>query len=75
MTTGRTWFFPNGQSGIAAISIAPTTRITFGGSGIAVNAVTGEVTIPEGLALSDASRLFWLDLKRAFPGLFPKQEN
>lgn len=58
-----------------AVSAMPMrfTRLTFGGCGISIDTATGEVTIPDGLALSEASRAFWLDLKNGFPGLFPKQ--
>lgn len=47
---------------LGAVVIANSEQassITFGGSGISVNTVTGEVKIPNGLKLDDASRQFW----------------
>lgn len=36
-------------------------------SGISINPITGEVKIPDGLSLDDASRSFWESVKRLGP--------
>jgi hypothetical protein len=41
------------------LRIAPMPYLTFGSCGIQINLETGEVTIPEGLSLTEASREFW----------------
>ncbi len=41
--------------------------------GIVVNPNNGEVTIPKGLAITDASREFWTGLASAYPHAFPHQ--
>jgi hypothetical protein len=46
------------------ISLQPTYWLTFGSSGISINCATGEVTIPEGLELTDAARAFWDEVRR-----------
>jgi hypothetical protein len=43
--------------------------LTFSSSGLRINLRTGEVVIPEGLSLDDASRAFWEGLRAAFPGV------
>jgi hypothetical protein len=47
-----------------AVTFTPTYWLTFGSSGIAINCATGEVTIPEGLELTDAARAFWDEVRR-----------
>jgi hypothetical protein len=42
----------------------PAQSLTFGPCNISINMTTGEVTIPEGLELSDAARAFWDMVKR-----------
>ena len=42
--------------------------LTFGGCGISINGRTGEVKIPDGLALDDAARAFWEAVRGMFPG-------
>jgi hypothetical protein len=42
--------------------------ITFS-CGISINTQTGEVTIPDGISLSDASKAFWTALHTTFPGM------
>jgi hypothetical protein len=41
--------------------------LTFMPSGLRINTATGEVVIPDGLSLDDASRTFWLNLGRFHP--------
>lgn len=48
-----------------ATSLEPT-GITFS-PGIFINGKTGNVTIPEGLSLDDASRAFWNAVAANFP--------
>jgi hypothetical protein len=51
--------------------LGPTvaSTITFGPSGISINVETGEVTIPEGLSVSDAARSFWQTLHDVYPNM------
>lgn len=53
-------FTPNSSFTITGTipSAAFAESITFGG-GISVNTRTGEVTIPQGMNLTDASKRFW----------------
>jgi hypothetical protein len=48
-------------------SMSEATNMTFYPSGISINTRTGEVTIPEGLPMSAASKAFWNGLHDAFP--------
>lgn len=40
--------------------------LTFNPSGLRINLKTGEVVIPEGLTLDDASRAFWEGLRQYY---------
>lgn len=46
--------------------VVVATHITFS-PGISIDTRTGEVTIPDGLSLSEASKAFWTALHAAFP--------
>lgn len=63
------WFIDSGSTTTFSSSIPEPVTITFPGCGIAVNTKTGEVTIPDGLSMSAASRAFWDGLHDAFPGM------
>jgi hypothetical protein len=41
--------------------------LTFATCGLRINMRTGEVVIPEGLSLDEASRAFWEGLSRVYP--------
>jgi hypothetical protein len=41
------------------MQLTAPTALTLGSCGISINLETGEVTIPEGLTLTEASRAFW----------------
>jgi hypothetical protein len=41
------------------IKWTPSYNFSLGPCGIVINMQTGEVTIPEGLSLTEASRAFW----------------
>jgi hypothetical protein len=49
-------------------SVFVATHITFS-SGISIDTRTGEVTIPDGMSLSDASKAFWVALHITFPSM------
>jgi hypothetical protein len=48
-------------------AIEPTQWLTFASCGLRINLATGEVVIPDGLALHEASRQFWEQLGRFHP--------
>jgi hypothetical protein len=57
---------------IGTIQLANPTAmdwITFNPCGLQINMKTGEVVIPEGLSLDEASLAFWEGVRRAFPGV------
>ena len=56
-------------------AIEKMTTITFGSSGIALNVQTGEVAIPDGLALSNAARMFWQVLHDTYPNMAWRKEQ
>jgi hypothetical protein len=50
------------------ITAAPVVDwLTFAASGLRINMRTGEVVIPEGLSLDEASRAYWEGLSKAHP--------
>lgn len=51
-------------NGATFCSMLPTNRLTLGQCGISINTQTGEVTIPDGLSLTDASLAFWDAVQR-----------
>ncbi len=57
-TVGQTW----------ALNSLQPKGITFS-PGITIDAQTGNVTIPEGLSLDEASRAFWTAVQSVFPQL------
>lgn len=48
----------NGWSDVPFLNVAGPTHLTIS-CGISIDLETGEVTIPEGLDLTEASRAFW----------------
>ena len=50
----------------ATMKLTLTSWLSFA-CGLRINVATGEVVIPEGLALDDASRAFWDALARYHP--------
>lgn len=50
---------------------APIEWLTLMPSGLRISLLTGEVVIPEGLTLDDASRAFWEGLRGYHPSREP----
>jgi len=67
-TIGQTTVAPTALVTYATIPALTVTIsspwLRFGDCGIAINMATGEVTIPDGLDLTAASRAFWEELGR-----------
>lgn len=63
---------PQDQPEIFTLTASSITahNLTFG-SGISINMATGDVTIPEGLTIDDASRQFWEAVGRNLPRSLP----
>jgi hypothetical protein len=59
------------SSVVATLSLAKMNWLALMPSGIRIDMETGEVVIPEGLSLTDASRAFWEAVSRiARPGFW-----
>ena len=51
----------------ATMQLTPNHWLMLGPSGIKINMQTGEVTIPDGLNLTDAAKEFWKMVGLVFP--------
>lgn len=54
-----------------SITISPTSFFIVGP--VTIDTSTGEITIEEGVNMSDASRKFWRTLEQAYPYLFDSE--
>jgi hypothetical protein len=65
--SGKPKLWVTDQQHYTLLSLAPTNWLSFPACGLRINMDTGQVVIPDGLTLDEASRQFWEQLCRFHP--------
>jgi hypothetical protein len=55
----------------------PSTKLTFimDGKELIIDTATGKVTIPDGMEMDEAARLFWKAVEASYPYMFNSKET